>query len=95
MKKEYIETIEKAIEKDDHTMKLLLIIKNKQTKKIRIVDLSDYVLIDCVTIFRFWKLLNKFETKIKLINSNSHLYRAYEIQELKESISIQDLNKGN
>ena len=71
-------------------MKLLLIIKNKQTKKIRIVDLSDYALINCVAIFRFWKLLDKFETKVKLVNSNSHLYKAYKIQEYKYSI----LNKG-
>ena len=76
-------------------MKLLMIIKNKQTKKIRIVNLSDYALIDCVTIFRFWKLLDKFETKVKLVNSNSYLCKAFKTQELKESISIQDLNKGN
>lgn len=72
-------------------MKLLLIIKNKQTKKIRIVDLSDYVLIDCVTIFRFWKLLDKFETKVKLVNSNSYLCKAYEIQEQKYSILTSEL----
>ena len=72
-------------------MKLLMIIKNKQTNKIRIVDLSSYALIDCVTIFRFWKLLDKFETKIKLVNSNSHLYKAYEIQKQKYSILISEL----
>lgn len=76
-------------------MKLLLIVKNKQTNKARIIDVSDYALIDCVTIFRFWKLLDKFETKIKLVNSNSHLYKAYEIQKMRESISVQNLkNKG-
>lgn len=75
-------------------MKLLLIIKNKQTKKTRIVNLSDYALIDCVTIFRFWKLLDKFETKIKLVYSNSYLYKAYEIQEKKYSILMSESEQG-
>lgn len=75
-------------------MKLLMIIKNKQTNKIRIINLSDYALIDCVTIFRFWKLLDKFETKVKLVNSNSYLYKAFKIQEKKYSILMSELEQG-
>lgn len=61
-------------------MRLFFIIKNKTTGKRKIVDMSDYALIECVDIFRFWKILDRFETKVKLVDENSALIQDYELQ---------------
>lgn len=78
-------------------MKLFFIIKNKKTQKKRIINMSDYAIIDCVDIYRFWRLLDIFETKVRLVDDNSHYAKAYELQNLQENsepiLTLNDLSK--